>query len=58
MLLIIAAVMWMALLGTIILIAIVSIFIAEHPTIAFVIGGTIALVIIAAIRKAGTVTKF
>jgi hypothetical protein len=50
-LLIIATLMWMAPLGTIILIAIVSIFIAEHPTIAFVIGGTIALVAIAALRE-------
>jgi hypothetical protein len=38
-------------LGTIILIAIVSIFFAEHPTIASVIGGMIVLVIIAAVRE-------
>jgi hypothetical protein len=48
---ILAALMWMAPLGTIILIAIVSIFFASHPTIAFVIGGMIALVAIAAMRE-------
>jgi hypothetical protein len=48
---IIAALMWMAPLGTIILIAIGSIFIAEHPTIAIAIGGMIALVIVFALRE-------
>jgi hypothetical protein len=48
---IVAALMWMAPLGTIILFAIVSIFFAEHPTIAFVIGGMIALVIVFALRE-------
>ena len=43
--------MWMAPLGTIILIAIVSIFFAEHPPAAFAIGGIIAALIIAAIRE-------
>ena len=51
MLAIVAALMWMAPLGTIILIAIVSIFFAEHPTIAFVVGGMVALVIVFALRE-------
>jgi hypothetical protein len=48
---IVAALLWMAPLGTIILIAIVSIFFAEHPTIAIAIGGIMALVIIIAMRE-------
>jgi hypothetical protein len=44
-------VLWMAPLGSIILIAIVSIFFASHPTFAFVVGGMIVLLIVFALRE-------
>ena len=43
--------MWMAPLGTIILIVIGSIFVAQHLTIAIVIGGMLALLIVFALRE-------
>lgn len=50
-LLIIAVVMWISPFGAVIAIVMISIFLTAHPTVAFVIGGTIALVIIIAVRE-------
>jgi hypothetical protein len=50
-LLIIAVLMWVSPFGAIIAIVMASVLIASHPTFAFVIGGTIALVIVFAVRE-------
>jgi hypothetical protein len=50
-LLIIAALMWVSPFGAVVAIVMASVLIASHPAIAFVIGGMIALVAIAAIRE-------
>ena len=50
-LLIIAAVMWISPFGAVIAIVMASVLIASHPTIAFVIGGMIALLIVFALRE-------
>lgn len=47
---IVAVLMWMAPLGTIILIVIGSIFVAEHPMIGITFGVIVAVLTIAAIR--------
>ena len=46
-----AVVMWMAPLGTVIAIVMLSIFLTEHPAIAVMIGAIIAALIVAAIRE-------
>jgi hypothetical protein len=50
-LLIIAVLMWVSPFGAIIAIVMAPVLIASHPTFAFVIGGTLALVIIIALRE-------
>jgi hypothetical protein len=50
-LLIIAVLMWVSPFGAVIAIVMASVLIASHPTFAFVIGGAIALVAIAALRE-------
>ena len=50
-LLIIAGLMWISPFGAVIAIVMASILIASHPTIAFVVGGMIALVIVFALRE-------
>jgi hypothetical protein len=50
-LLIIAVLMWVSPLGAIVAIVMASVLIASHPTIAFVIGGMLALLIVFAMRE-------
>jgi hypothetical protein len=50
-LLLVAAVMWISPFGAVIAIVMISIFVTAHPTIAIAIGGTVALVIIFALRE-------
>ena len=48
---IMAALCWISPFGVIIAIVMAAVLIASHPTIAFVIGGMIALVIVFALRE-------
>jgi hypothetical protein len=50
-LLTLAVVMWISPFGAVVALVMISIFVTAHPTIAIAIGGTIALVIIIAIRE-------
>jgi hypothetical protein len=50
-LLIIAAVMWMSPFGAVVAIVMLGILLTAHPTIAFVIGGMVALLIVFALRE-------
>jgi hypothetical protein len=50
-LLIIAVLMWVSPFGAVIALVMISIFVTEYPTIAIAIGGTIALVIVFALRE-------
>ena len=50
-LLLVAAVMWISPFGAVVALVMISIFLMAHPTIAIALGGTIALVIIIALRE-------
>jgi hypothetical protein len=50
-LLIIAAVMWISPFGVIIGLVLISVFLMMHPAAAIVLGATIALVIVIALRE-------
>ena len=50
-LLLVAAVMWISPFGAVVALVIISIFVTAYPTLAIALGGTIALVIIIAIRE-------